>query len=384
MPAHPLASLFDQVDEVNATIARRESTGAEHRATVDEEIAVFHPKLLDLRVAEVIDETATTKTFRLRRSDGEPLPPFVAGQYISLRVRIGDVQTSRPFSIASSPTEREYWDLTVRRIPGGRISNHMLDTFAVGDRYASGGPIGSFFHDPLFHGDDLVFLAGGSGVAPAMSMIREMAARGIQRRMHLLYGSRLVDDVIFRDELNGIAANHANIRVDHVISEPDESWTGPTGFLSAEMIEALAGPLNGRMTYVCGPPAMYAYQLAQLERLGHPRRRVRLEANGIALPPGRDPRWPSDVDPTGEVTVTIRGKGEIRVPRNRPLLDTLEDNGYQPEASCRSGECSLCRVRVVKGEVFNAAESKLRMSDPRFGFTHSCAAYPVTDVELDF
>jgi ferredoxin len=138
------------------------------------------------------------------------------------------------------------------------------------------------------------------------------------------------------------------------------------------------------MTYVCGPPAMYAYQLEQLDRMGHPRRRVRLEANGIAQPPGVDPNWPADVDPTAEVTVAVRGRGTFRSPRNRPLLDALEDNGFQPEASCRSGECSLCRVRVVSGSVHNAAEARLRMSDPGFGFTHSCSAFPVTDVEVDF
>jgi len=385
MPAHPLALLFDQVDDVTNEIARREAEGTAHRATVDDEIAVYHPKQLDLVVDDVITETATAKTFRLRRADGELVPPFQAGQYISLRVQVGGVHTSRAFSVSSSPTVRHYYDLTIRRVPGGRISNHLLDEVAPGDRLASGGPIGGFHHDPLFHGDELVFLAGGSGVAPFMSMIREIVDRGLPRTVHLVYGSRRTDDIIFRAELDEIARTQPAITVDHVISEPDADWTGPKGFLSAKVIKSLTGPLRGRMTYVCGPPAMYAYQLQQLAKMKHPRRRVRLEANGIALPPGKAPDWPEDVDPTAEVTVAVRGRGEFRTPRNRPLLDALEDNGFQPpEASCRSGECSLCRVRVVSGSVFNAAEARIRMSDHDFGFTHSCAAFPVTDVELDY
>ncbi len=384
MPAHPLAYLFDQVDQINAEIARREAAGSPHASAVDEEVAVYHPRLLDLTVAEVVTETATTKTLRLRRTDGGALPPFSAGQYISLRVRVGGVLTNRPFSISSSPVERGHYDLTVRRVPGGRVSNHLLDHVAAGDRFSSGGPIGAFYHDPLYHGDDVVFLAGGSGVAPALSMIRDIVDRDLPRRLHLVYGSRRTDDVIFHAELDAIARAHPNIRVDHVVSEPGPDWTGPVGYLSAEVVGALTGPLNGRMTYVCGPPAMYGYLLGQLALLGHPRRRVRLEANGVALPPERDPRWPGGVDPTGEVTVRVRGRGELRTARNRPLLEALEDGGYTPEASCRSGECSLCRVRVVSGEVFTAEESRPRMSDSQFGFTHSCVAYPVTDLEVDF
>ncbi len=384
MPAHPLAHLFDQVDDVIAEIARREDELPEHRATLDEEVAVYHPKLLDLVVDDVITETATTKTFRLRRADGELLPPFQAGQYINLRVEVNGVRTSRAFSISSSPTVRHHYDLTIRGVAGGRVSNHLLFAVNPGDRLESGGPIGAFHHNPLFHGDDLVFLAGGSGVAPAMSMIREIVDRGLPRTMHLVYGSRHADDIIFRAELDEIARTHPTITVDHVISEPDATWTGPTGFLTAEVVGSLTGPLRGRMTYVCGPPAMYAFQLQQLDQMEHPRQRVRLEANGIALPPGADPDWPADVDPTAEVTIAVRGRGEFRSPRNRPMLDALEDNGFQPEASCRSGECSLCRVRVVSGSVFTAAEAKVRISDRNFGFTHSCAAYPVTDVEVDF
>lgn len=384
MPAHPLAHLFDQADDVIAEIARREGEFPEHRATLEEEVAVYHPKVIDLVVDDVITETATTKTLRLRRADGELLPPFQAGQYINLRVEINGVHTSRAFSISSSPAVRHHYDLTVRGVAGGRVSNHLLFAVNPGDRLVSSGPIGAFHHNPLFHGDDVVFLAGGSGVAPAMSMIRDIVDRGLQRRLHLVYGSRRADDIIFRNELDEITRAHPQITVDHVISEPDGDWTGATGFLTAEVVESLTGPLRGRMTYVCGPPAMYAFQLQQLEVMNHPRHRVRLEANGIAQPPGVDPDWPADVDPSAEVTIAVRGRGTFRMPRNRPLLDALEDNGFSPEASCRSGECSLCRVRVVSGSVFTAAEARLRMSDRDFGFTHSCAAYPVTDVEVDF
>lgn len=372
MSKRAITELFDGAGEVEALIERRAAEPADLDADVALTVARYHPKRIELTVAEVIDETATAKTFRLRRTGGGALPPFLAGQYINLFVTIDGIATSRPMAISSSPAVRDAYDVTVRRVPGGRVSNHLIDRLRPGDRLPSTGPMGTFHHNPLFHGDELVFLAGGSGVAPAMSMIREIRDGEEPRRLHLIYGSQLAADVIFRDELAAICAADARIRVDHVIG----------GLIGAATIVDLAGPLSDRMVYVCGPQAMYPYALEQLDRLGHPRRRVRFEANGAPARPHEQPGWPAGLDPDAEVTVRVAGGPSFRAPRRRPLLDALEDHGVQPEVACRSGECSLCRVRVVSGEVFNAEEARLRSSDLEFGWIHSCVAYPLTDVEL--
>lgn len=384
MTANPLALLFEGADEVVAEMRRREEAGGpDHPADAWGDLEPLHPRRLDLTVAEVIDETVTTKTFRLRKTDGGPLPPFLAGQYVNLHVQVGDVLTSRAFSISSSPTAREHYDLTVRRLAGGRVSNHLLDTTKAGDRFVSGGPIGTFFHDPLYHGDDLVFLAGGSGVAPAMSMIKDIADNGLARRMNLVYGSRRADDVIFREELDDLADRLPGLTVHHVIAQPGPDWTGAVTPLDAKLITSLVGPLAGRMTYLCGPPGKYDFLIRELTGIGHPRRRIRYEDNSVAVQPGDDPRWPADLDPAGKVSVTVRGRKTFAMPRGQNILEALEDNGIPQEPSCRSGECSLCRVRVCSGEVFHAQEAKLRMADSKFGFAHSCVAYPLTDVEID-
>ncbi|MFJ5779514.1 FAD-binding oxidoreductase [Streptomyces sp. NPDC093094] len=375
---HRLAPLFEGYTDIQADIDGRPADTADHATDTRRLVASYHPRRLTLTVSEVITETVSSATFRLRSADGTDLPPFLAGQYVGV---FAD-GTNRPYALSSSPATLGRWDLTVRRVPGGRISNHLIDTLAVGDTLTTTGPMGTFHHNPLFHGDDLVFLAGGSGVVPAMSMIRDIVDNGLDRRLHLIYGSRTPDDVIFREELDALAADHPNIRVDHVIAEPGNGWAGPTGLLTAALIKTLAGPLDRRMVYVCGPQALYPYALQQLEELGHPRRRIRFEANGAPADPTRQARWPADTDPDTEVTVTAGGTS-FRTRRGRPLLDALEDQGIRPEAACRSGECGLCRVRVLKGTVHTAEEAQLRLSDERFGYTHSCVAYPVTDLDLD-
>ncbi|MFX0574587.1 ferredoxin reductase [Nocardia nepalensis] len=309
MTTHPLADRFDGATEILAEIDAREPDTGDHSARTRSIIDTYHPARLVLTVTAIIDETVSSKTFRLVRPDGSPLPPFLAGQYVNLFVD----GTSRPFAISSSPARLDHYDLTVRRVAGGRISNLLIDTIGIGDVLTTTGPMGTFHHNPLFHGDDLVFLAGGSGVAPAISMIRDIVDHGLDRSFHLIYGSRNTADILFIDELDRLGALHPGIRVDHVISEPAPGWTGPTGLLTADTITAIVGQLNSRMVYVCGPQALYPYALAQLTALGHPRRRIRFEANGAPADPTAQSHWPAGVAPTDEVTVTV-GATSFRTP----------------------------------------------------------------------
>jgi ferredoxin-NADP reductase len=382
MTAHPLAQLFHGVQAVEAEIARREGEDPGRDAADVLTIERYHPKRIALIVSEIICETESANTFRVRHRDGAQLPPFLAGQYVNVYVDVATSRTSRPFAISSSPSDASAWDLTVRRVHGGRVSNHLIDHVKAGDHLSSTGPMGSFHHNPLFHGDDVAFLAGGSGVAPAMSMIRDIIDHDLPRRLHLIYGSRSESDVIFKRQLDHISRLDPRITVDHVILDPEPGSPGRSGLITAETITALAGRLAGRMVYVCGPQAMYPHALGQLAELGHPRRRIRFEANGAPTRPEAQPGWPAHLDPRHEVTVSVRGGPTFRSARKRPLLDALEDHGVHPEAACRSGECSLCRVRVLSGDVFNAQEARRRMSDASFGYIHSCVAYPITDVEI--
>lgn len=80
--------------------------------------------------------------------------------------------------------------------------------------------------------------------------------------------------------------------------------------------------------------------------------------------------------------MTVRGRGSFRTHAGEPLLNALERNGFQVENACRSGECSLCRIKILSGEVFNPPQSRLRSSDRAFGWTHACVAYPAGDIEI--
>ncbi len=342
----------------------------------------LHPVSLKLRVSRIMAETASTGTLRLVAADGTRLPPFQAGQYINLFVETGGVRTSRPYSISSPPTQTAYYDITVRRVDAGFVSIYLLDEIQVGQLFESTAPGGNFYHNPLFHGEDLVFIAGGSGITPFMSMIREITDRGMGRRVHLIYGSRRENDIIFADELRQRAAAYPNLTVSLVISEPSLNYQGPRGFIDQACIQRLLEDVAGKMFYVCGPEVMYTFVAAELEKLEIPGRRIRIEVYG---PPGdvtTQPGWPEGIGAQDRFNVALPGGKAIAAKAGEPLMIGLERAGLTLNTSCRSGECSLCRTLLQSGRVFHAPGARLRKSDAISGYIHPCMAYPLSDLRL--
>jgi len=372
---------FDEIRRDIEVLAKYGDDFTDRGGSVKAAIDLYHPRELRLRVAGIIEETPSTRTLRMVSTNGY-LPPFQAGQYVNLFVEARGVRSSRPYSIASPPNQRAYYDLTVKAVPDGFVSLHLLEELTVGDELVSTGPMGYFFHNPLCHSDDVVYLAGGSGITPMMSMIREATDRGLDRRMHLLYGSRSADDIIFADELGRLAAAHDNLTVDMVISEPEAGYQGLTGFIDRQLIRDRVGDLATKTFFVCGPEAMYTFCVAELEALGLRRKQIRVEAYG---PPGdvtAEPGWPEGLSPEATFTVTVSDGRTLQVRAGEPLMSGLERHQLVLPAGCRSGECSLCRVKLLSGKVFHARGAKLRKSDLEFGYIHPCTAYPIEDLEI--
>jgi ferredoxin-NADP reductase len=347
---------------------------------IRETVAHLHPRRVALRLSEVIGETPSTSTLRMTPAAGD-LPPFRAGQYVNLFVEVEGVLTSRPFSISSSPG-KPYWDLTVRRVPGGFVSNYLLDSAAPGDAFESTSPGGSFYYEPLSNTSSLVFLAGGSGITPFASITREVAERGLPLDIHIIYGSRDPADIIFADELAGLAADNPNIRLDVVISEPPEEWTGLCGLLNVGMISDLVGPVDGKTFFICGPEAMYGLCGGALEALQAPGRLIRREAYGPPADVTAEPGWPG-VPADAEFQVVEERTGRsVKARAAEPLMNALEREGVVVPALCRAGDCGACRTRLVSGKVFAPERVSLRWVDTRTGYIHPCMSYPLEDLRI--
>lgn len=377
--------LIEGYDTLGKEIEVLRKYGADYtlqRGRVAEVMNRLHPGQLHLRLVEVREETPSTRTLRLVSADGY-LPPFQAGQYINLFLEINGVRTSRPYSIASPPNQTGYYELTVRRVDDGFVSPYLVDETRPGQLFVSSSPTGNFVYNPIIHGRDLVFLAGGSGITPFAGMIREITQRGLDRTIQLIYGCRDPEDIIFKDEWDALAQSYPNFKVSYVISDPPAGYIGRCGFITASLIEDIIGTMEGKTFYICGPEAMYTFCREELARAGLPRRRVRTEVFGPPKNPAALPGWPGEVRPQTMVKVEVRGKKTIDACVSEPLMVSLERAGIVTPASCRCGECSLCRTRLISGKVFQSPGTKIRKSDRLYGYIHSCSAYPLEDLVIE-
>ena len=228
----------------------------------------LHPDRLRLRVSDIIEETASDRTFRFV-CENQDLPPFLAGQYLSLSVETEGILTSRPYSISSPPNQTGFWDITVRRVESGLVSGYLFDQVKKGDIFNGSGPHGNFYHNPLFHDKTGVFIAGGAGVTPFMSMIREIAQCGLNRRVHLFLGSRTLEEIPFHHELTATSQKHENIEYIPVIENPSEGYRGETGLITGALllkkVGEKVGDLANKTYYLCGPQGLYDFCVPELK-----------------------------------------------------------------------------------------------------------------------
>jgi len=379
-----LIEQFEGYDRVRQEIAISRKFGDDfslEKGQAAEIVNRLHPAGIKLCVSKIINETVSTKTIRLTAVNGY-LPPFQAGQYISLSMEVDKVRTGRAYSISSSPSQTGYYDITVRRVPDGRVSNYLLDKIKVGDFLESSGPEGHFHYNPILHQDELVCLAGGSGITPFMSMIREITDRGLQRKINLFYGSQSLDDMIFHKELSQISDQFSNINYIPVVENPDSEYKGKTGFITAQVIKESLGDIKGKSFFICGPQGMYKFCLPELDKLEIGRQQIRQEMFGTPVNVTEQMGWPPNIEAQDSFTVQVNGSKSFETEAGTSLLVALEDRDYIVPSLCRSGECSRCRIKIVEGKVFQPQGTPVRKSDSKYGYVHSCVSYPIDNLKI--
>jgi len=189
----------------------------------------------------------------------------VPGQHVSVRVETDDGSpVYRPYSPVSGPGT-DTLALAVKRYDGG-ICSVWLHERAVGDSITITAPSGNLhLHAP---DRDVAFLATGTGLTPMLAMLSQYLHAGSGRAV-LLFGERTAEDLMYRTPLDRLAASHANLRVEYVLSDPASDWTGLTGHVQDHLNAALA-PLNQPHVYACGVPEMVVDTQATLQNMDIP------------------------------------------------------------------------------------------------------------------
>ena len=346
----------------------------------------WHPGRIELVVTRIKDACKTAKTIRFERTDGKKLPFFYAGQYISLDLKIGESLVSRPYSLSSAPYEARgehpFVEITVRRSKGdGFVCDHINDELKAGDIITGKMGLGQFYYEPLRDSDKVVALAGGVGITPFVSMAKEIQNGSLNIDLTILYGSVSSDDIVLKEEMDRLEGEHVHII--HVLSGDEENWKGERGFLSADLIRKYA-PADASY-FICGPQAMYTFLRKELAGMDIPKRRIRFEVFGQAKDITAFEGYPAQLKDQVFTLTVKRGIHEDRIPAkaSESLVTALERAAILIDTGCRSGECGLCRTKVLSGDFYICPEGDgRREADKDFNYVHACACYPLSDMTI--
>jgi predicted ferric reductase len=227
------------------------------------------------RIEKVTNETKNVWTLTFKPPEGDTRFEYLPGQFQFLTFD-GGAGEEHPFTISSSPTQKDYHAATIKE--SGDFTR-TIGSEHEGSLIAVQAPFGRFSY--VLHPEerDLVFIAGGIGVTPFMSMLRHMRDTGSNTEVLLIYVNRTEEDIAFRKELDDISSKPSpQLSIIHVLSRAGDNWEGERGHVNRALIEKkIIGDLRTKTFYLCGPPSMMTATMAMLLELGIPSSRIRSE-----------------------------------------------------------------------------------------------------------
>ena len=374
----PVAALAEPVPAINPDIAPSKSNSWSGT----------------LYVAEIFDETPNVKTFRLTDPASGKLPfTYLPGQFITVTIVSNGVPVKRSYTIASSPTRRDYCEVTVKHEAKGTVSHYLHTQVHEGELLQLTGPSGKFTFTET-HADSAVFIAGGVGVTPMMSAIRYLTDRSWKGAIFFFYTCKGEENIIFREEIAYLQKRHPDLHVCILLEEPGSNPADGfvTGRISKEILNERVPEIASRMIHICGPPAMMNAVKGMLDELKVPKENVMVEA--FAGPPS-DPKGslPAAEEagnlPSGDETrktwvVTFAKSNKTAVlPPGRTILEASEEVGVNIDYSCRVGTCGICKTRLLSGMVTMEVEDALSNGDKAQGLILACQARATEDVSVE-
>lgn len=350
--------------------------------------AALHPTVQNA-VVSFIDDLGEAKRITLspdKNAGTEALAYFRAGQYVSVKLKIGESELTRPFTIASAPSEAadKGYVLVIKRTEGGFASNYISDSWTVGTKVELSAPEGDFYYEPLRDAKNVVGVAGGSGVTPFLSLAKAVADGTEDCTLTLLYGCKKESDILCRAELDRLSEECGRIKVIYVLSEEEKDGF-ESGFINSELIKKYT-PSGDFSVFLCGPRAMYEFEENEVKKLGLSARRIRREIPGEYRNADKDADFPKEaVGKVFKITVETAGGEKKIIPAKsgESILVALERAGISAQSRCRSGVCGFCRSRLVSGSFYmpKSAENR-RSADAADGYIHPCCSFPTSDCRL--
>jgi glycine betaine catabolism B len=353
-----------------------------------------------LVVANIHNETHDVKTFRFVVPDGGEIP-FVhqPGQYMNLTLKIEGVTVKRSYTIASSPTQRGYVELTIKRNPSGLASRYMHDLVKPLDKIQIGAPAGKFYFNDL-KAKSILLIAGGVGITPLMSILRYLTDHAWQGQIYFVNAVRSENDMIFNDELHSLVRRFSNVNVLNFYSQslpasPNEKvsnrWRDKTGYITAEDLNAFVPDLRSTQVFLCGPDPMMHTVRSTLVSIGVDNNNISTEEFVSPKVQDQAPLNATDTSSASGIavgqtaTVTFARSGAmIEIDSSTTILEAAEQAGVPLPWECRSGICGQCKVRCTTGGVKMESRDAITNAEISQGYILACQSLATKqEVQID-
>ncbi len=224
-----------------------------------------------MKVLEIIKRTHDAKSFRFPRPESFDYKP---GQYILVSLTVEGSMVTKPLSISSSPTDKNYIEFT-KKLTGHPFSN-VLDNMKIGDSAVISGPSGKM----TFEGEykKVVLLSGGIGITPMMSICKYCTDMHIDSNIVLIYSNKTENDLAFKTEFEEMMHSNSNLKIVYTLTRASESWTGLRERISNKLIINEVPDYMERRFYICGPPDMVNSMEETLASMNIPKEMVKKES----------------------------------------------------------------------------------------------------------
>ncbi|HEV8080740.1 MAG TPA: 2Fe-2S iron-sulfur cluster-binding protein [Chitinophagaceae bacterium] len=355
-------------------------------------------KFNSLKISEVIEETSDAKTFVF--SIPEKLKKqftYTAGQFIILKITINDKEYKRSYSFSSCPYTDTKYQITVKRIKDGIVSNYLNDNTQSGDELLVFPSSGNFFKEPEQNvRRNYIFFAGGSGITPVYSIIKTLLAKYPNNYVKLVYANKDSNTIIFYKELETLKSLYQKrFFITHIVSQASAGWHGMTGRLDSDKMlyfleEQRIFPIANTNYYVCGPSPFMEMVEHELQKHGVPNDKLHLE-RFISIGDGDHPlimgMEPAAINlKSSTVCAKLDGKdNKVTCATDETILAAFLAAGVNAPYSCKEGVCSSCMAKLIKGKVQMLNAQSLTDIDIKENRILTCQATCLTkDVEINY
>jgi ring-1,2-phenylacetyl-CoA epoxidase subunit PaaE len=348
-----------------------------------------------LQVKEITKETEEVISVEFWHPLSEQIK-YKAGQFITVIVPADNgKKVRRSYSMSSSPYTDSSVIITVKRIPGGLVSNYLHDNVRKGDFIEVIEPMGQFVFEPDAQKQrHIVLIGAGSGITPLMSITKSVLKAEPKSKVSLIYGNRTFDSIIFWKRLTDLElANRERLNVVHVLSQASDSWAGYRGRINKANIVVMLKELDihfrseNEVFYLCGPTGMMEEVLDIFDVFDVPEGQINRERFNAPMLDENYELPESEKLLTREVTVKYSGDDfTFKVEPHQTILEAALELDIDLPYSCQAGMCTACLGKCISGEVRMDEDEGLTQKEKEDGWVLTCVSRPLTDdvvLEID-